>query len=127
MALPWVRIDAGIATHDKILNLLAQRNGRAIAFSYICAIAYSGGNGTDGLIPFNALRYIHATKRDAETLVEADLFVPDRLGWMIRNYNHRQQMSASAEAVRRSQREGALRANCVRWHGKDCDCWKEAI
>ena len=126
MALPWVRLDTNIASHDKILTLLAHRNGRGIAFSYICALAYSGGHGTDGHVPFAALPFLHATKRDMEVLVEVGLLDPNPRGWSIRNYENRQQLSAATDAVRAGQRAGALKANCVRWHGEDCHCWKKA-
>lgn len=126
MGLPWVRLDSNIASHDKILALLTRRNGRAIAFSYCCSLGYSGGNGTDGHIPFAALPFLHATRKDAEMLVEVGLWEPDPYGWTIHNYGDRQQLSYIAEAVRAGNRRGALKANCARWHGADCGCWKEA-
>ena len=52
MGLPWVRLDANIATHDKILNLLSdpsKHKWQAIA-SYMFALGWSGGHGTDGEI-----------------------------------------------------------------------------
>lgn len=126
MGLPWVRLDSNIATHDKILALLTRRNGRGIAFSYCCALAYSGGNGTDGHIPFAALPFIHATKKDVETMVEVGLLDPDPYGWTIRNWADRQQLTAVSESLRAGQRRGALKANCVRWHGPACGCWENA-
>lgn len=126
MALPWVRVDSNIATHDKILDLLGRKNGRSIAFSYVCAIAYSGGNGTDGHIPFAALPFIHATKRDAEVLVEVGLFEPNPRGWTIRNYANRQQLSFVSDQVRDTKKRASAKANCIRWHGDTCGCWKDA-
>ena len=125
MGLPWVRLDSNIASHDKILALLERRNGRAAAFSYCCSLAYAGGNGTDGHIPFAALPFLHATKRDAEMLVEVGLWDPDRFGWTIRNFTERNQMSVVSDAIRAGQRRGALKANCTRWHGPDCKCWSQ--
>lgn len=127
MALPWVRVDANIAMHDKILDLLERRNGRAIAFSYICAIAYSGANGTDGHIPFRALPFIHASKKDAEALVEVELFDPHATGWTIRNYGERQQLQKVTSNVRAAQSAGAQKANCIRHHGKECGCWQKKV
>lgn len=126
MGLPWVRLDATIASHDKVLDLLSHRNGRASAFTYVCSLAYAGGNGTDGLIPFAALPFIHATKRDAELLVDVGLWDPHPAGWTIRNYANRQQLKFASDAIRAGQRKGALKANCVRWHGADCRCWERA-
>jgi len=123
MGLPWVRVDANIASHDKILALLEHRNGRATAFSYICSLGYAGGNGTDGHIPFAALPFIHATKKDAEALVNVGLWEPNPRGWTIHNYAERNQTAAVADAIRAGQRQGAIKANCIRWHGPDCKCW----
>lgn len=126
MGLPWVRLDANIATHDKILALLEHRGGRAAAFSYCCSLAYAGGNGTDGHIPFVALPFVHATKKDAQMLVEVSLWEPDPRGWTIHNYGDRQQLVQVSDAIRAGQRRGALKANCARWHGESCTCWKDA-
>lgn len=121
--LPWVRLDSNIASHDKILRLLDRRGGKAIAFVYVCSLGYAGGNGTDGLIPFAALPFIHGSKRDAEALVEVGLWEPHPFGWLIHNYAERQQVAATTAAIRAAQRKGALKANCTRWHGPDCRCW----
>lgn len=125
MALPWARLDTNIASHDKILTLLGHRGGRGIAFTYICCIAYSGLNGTDGHIPFAALPFVHATRRDMETLVEVGLMAPNPLGWTVVNYDSRQQLSGTTEAIRAAQSIGAQKGNCVRHHGPDCGCWKK--
>ena len=126
MGLPWVRLDTNIASHDKILDLIGRKNGRATAFTYVCSLAYSGQNGTDGHIPFAALTFVHGSKRDAEALVEVGLWEPHPTGWTIRNYDGRQQLSLVTDNIRASQRRGALKANCVRWHGPDCSCWENA-
>lgn len=127
MALPWVRLDTNIASHDKILTLLEHRNGRAIAFTYVCAIAYSGQNGTDGHIPFAALPFLHATKRDMEILVEVGLLEPNPRGWTVRNYANRQQTSAITQDIRAAQSIGAKKGNCVRHHGPECGCWRKSV
>jgi hypothetical protein len=124
--LPWVRLDTGIASHDKVLTLLQHRNGRGTAFVYVCSLAYSGLNGTDGRVPFAALPFIHGTKRDAEALVDVRLWRPARDGWEIVNYAQRQQTAAVSSSIKAGQRLGALKANCVRWHGGECGCWKAA-
>jgi len=125
MALPWVRLDTNIASHDKILALIGQRGGRGTAFTYICSIAYSGLNETDGHIPFAALPFIHGTRRDMETLVEVGLLTPTPRGWAVVNYESRQQMSGTTDAIRAAQSVGARKGNCVRHHGPDCQCWKK--
>lgn len=128
MSLPWVRLDSNIAGHDKILALIAEKPETLAfraAFSYCCALGYSGGHDTDGLITFTSLPFVHGTKRSAELLVRHHLWLPDPQGWRIVNYDKRQQSAATTRQVRNAQRAGALRANCVRWHGKDCNCWEE--
>ena len=124
MSLPWVRLDANIASHDKILTLLQNGAGVKAAWSYVCSLGYSGGHGTDGLIPFSALPFIHCTKSLAALLVAHGLWEPDQLGWRIPNWSDRQQTSTATESKRAAQSAGARKANCVRWHGPDCGCWK---
>lgn len=125
MGLPWVRLDSNIASHDKILELLGRRNGRAIAFSYLCCIAYSGLNGTDGHIPFAALPFVHATKNDMNTLVEVGLLIPTPKGWSVVNYADRQQTSVVTEEIRAAQTIGGKKGACLRHHGPDCGCWRK--
>jgi hypothetical protein len=131
MGLPWVRLDTNIAGHDKILELLADDaipiGGRyQAAFSYVCSIAYAGGQETDGLIRFAALPAIHGAKKTAQLLVKHYLWAPDPLGWQIVNYGKRQQLSAASKQIKNAQRAGALKANCARWHGAECGCWEAA-
>lgn len=129
MALPWVRLDANIASHDKILALLDEKPpalAYQAAFSYVCSLGYSGGHGTDGLIDFTAVKFIHGNKKTAQLLVSHFLWRPDRLGWRIVNFDKRQQLAATTRSIKNAQRAGALKANCRRWHGDDCQCWEGA-
>ncbi len=126
MLLPWVRLDTTFPTNDKILDLVEHGNaGYRAGFIYACGLAHCGAQGTDGLITFAALPFIHGRKGDAALLVEVRLWVPDRAGWRIPNWPTRQQSSADTEEIRRKQSLGAKRANCVRWHGVGCGCWHE--
>jgi len=68
--LPWVRLDSNIASHDKILSLLGERDGVKAAFMYVCGLGYCGGHGTDGLIRYGALPFIHGIRRLAELRVK---------------------------------------------------------
>lgn len=126
MGLPWVRLESTIASHDKVLDLIARygQRGKAAAFSYCCSLGYAGGNGTDGHIPFTALPFVHATKKDAAILVDAGLWEPDPTGWTIHNYGDRQQLNVVTDTLRTAKRKGALKANCTRWHGPNCNCWE---
>lgn len=129
MSLPWVRLDSNLATHDKILALLDDKPATLVyraAFSYTCSLGYCGGHGTDGLVPFSAVPFIHGNKQTAELLVKHELWAPDPLGWRLPKWDVRQQSDAVTNATRNAQRRGALKANCTRWHGKDCKCWESA-
>lgn len=122
--LPWARLDVNIASHDKILALLLHRNGRGVAFSYVCSIAYTVGNGTDGVIPYAALPFLHATKTDMNKLVEVGLLQPIPIGWLIPNFGERQQLNSASKSLRAGQKAKSAKGNCVRWHGSECGCWE---
>jgi len=118
-SLLWVRIDSDLASHDKILNLVHDANPRRwqAAFSYVCAIGWSGGRGTDGKVSAYALPYIHGTSTTARLLVEHGLWEPNGRGsWQIHNFADRQQTTAVTE----QRRTEAARAACIRWHGPEC-------
>lgn len=124
MTLPWIRLDSSIASHDKILALLSDpspKKWQAVA-SYMFALGWSGEHGTDGRIPLSALPFIHGTDVTARLLVKYHLWEEhDVTGFLIRNYAERQELSVVTDA----KRLASLKANCVRWHGKDCGCWKQ--
>jgi hypothetical protein len=121
MGLPWVRLDANFATHDKVLDLLAKPNGCKAFVLYVCALGYSGGHATDGHVPSYALPVNHGNERLARLLVDTKLWEYDpRGGYQIRNFAERQEIAAISEA----KRIAGHKAACVRWHGKDCGCWK---
>lgn len=124
MSLPWVRLDANIATHDKVLALLAQRDGYRAFTLYVCALGWAGGHGTDGFVPRYVIPHLHGTERHAQSLVESRLWEYAEGGYAIRNWTERQQTAAVSRAKSDAQRRGARRTNCVRYHGKDCGCWQ---
>ena len=126
MGLPWVRLDANIAGHDKTLRALAMPGGKAAMAVMQFAVAWSGGQGTDGLIPTHALPAIHATPKDVAILVAVGFWEPDEQGWRIHNFATRQELKATTTAKRDVQRKAAIRTNCIRWHGRECGCWKSA-
>lgn len=126
MGLPWVRLDANIATHDKTLAAVSIRGGKAAMAVYQFALAWSGGQGTDGHIPYAALPMIHGTKQDAAILCMVGLWEQNGSGWNIHNFGERQELRAVSEALTHAARVRSLKANCIRWHGPDCGCWKDA-
>lgn len=126
--LPWVRLDSNIHSHDKVLSLLDDPSPKKHhAFTlYICGLAWSCGHGTDGAIPKSALKAIHGTPVLARLLVKYRLWDESPAGWKIVNYADRQQLSDETYTVRKSQHLGGIKGNCVRHHGPDCGCWKQA-
>lgn len=122
MALPWVRLDSHIGSHDKILNLLADPSAKRwqAAFSYCCALGWSGDQGTDGRVPSVALAFVHGNTTTARLLVKHRLWKETSTGWEIVNYAERQELTVITAGKREARRVAAEKANCNRWHGKDC-------
>ena len=113
MALPWVRLDTGMPRNHKILSLLDQKDGFRAAFTYTCALAFSGEQGTGGFIPRSALPFIHARPAEINKLVEARLLDPHDQGggWDIHDWAEFQ--PTTEEHAKRSQR--AKDAAAIRW------------
>lgn len=127
MALPWVRLDSHIASHDKILSLTTDPSPKRYqaAFSYVCSIGWSGDQGTDGRIPVAALPFVHGTAATARLLVKHQLWDEGPGSWMIRNFAIRQELSVVTAGKREMKRMAAEKGNCVRWHGPSC--WKSGV
>lgn len=125
MGLPWVRIDSHIASHDKVLNLLSDPSPKRwqAAFSYVCAIGWSGDQGTDGFVPKVALQFVHGSEATARLLVKYRLWEEALTGWQIHNYADRQELAAITASKQEAKRMAAEKGNCSRWHGPDC--WKK--
>jgi len=125
MGLPWVRLDANIATHDKILHLLSDPSSARwqAAASYMFALAWAGGQGTDGKIATVALGFVHGNQKTARLLVKYRLWKETVSGYEIVNFDLRQQTNLVSDAIRAAQSEGGKRGNCVRYHGELC--WKQ--
>ncbi len=123
MSLPWVRLDSNIASHDKVLRLMAEREGPRAFALYVCGLGYCGGHGTDGHVPEYALPFLHGTERHARMLVKVGLWEPADDGWHVRNWTERQELAVVSATKRAAQRLAARRTNCIRYHGPDCGCW----
>ena|SRR5690348_4024007 len=122
MPLPWVRVDSNVAHHDKMLALISDpspKRWQAVA-SYFFALGWSGGQGTDGVIPNFALASVHGTTATARLLVKYRLWEEATAGFRIRNFEQRQELEAISAAKREAQRVGAQKGNCRRFHGPDC-------
>jgi hypothetical protein len=117
--LPWVRLDTGFPSNSKILGLVADRSYPA-AFGYVCALAWSGGQGTDGFIPEVALSLCHLTHRSAQKLCRSGLFLPMLGGYQINDWNEYQQMSSETQA-RSAKAQVAARIRWERAHELDAE------
>jgi ribonuclease I len=126
MALPWVRLDSNILTHDKMLALLSDPSAKRwqAATSYMFSLAWAGGAGTDGWIPRAALSVVQGTNVTARLLVKHGLWDEGPTGWKIRNYEQRQELTVVTAGKRAAQSMAARKTNCLRWHGKECGCWR---
>ncbi len=128
MALPWARLDVNIGSHDKVLKLLADpspKKWQAFA-SYVTAIGWSVGHGTNGRIEQAALPFVHGTPTTARLLVSYQLWEPLTAAWQIRNFAEYQVLAEVDERTVAGKKQGAAKANCRRWHGVDCGCWQQA-
>lgn len=109
MSLPWVRLDCGFPTNPKVLMLIEDKQHRAL-MAYVCGLAYCGSHGTDGFIPMSALTFIHATKKDAETLSDVALWRPCPGGWEVNGWLEFQPSNAeNADRKKRAQDAAAAR------------------
>lgn len=127
MSLPWVRLDSNVGTHDKILALKhdpSPKKWQAMS-SYFVALAWSGGQGTDGKVHTYALDAVMGTTVTARLLVKYNLWRESAVGWEIVNYANRQELNIVAEAKRAAQSAGGRKARCRENHGPDCGCWME--
>jgi len=108
--LPWIRLDTGFPSNPKILTLIADRQ-RAAAFGYVCALAWSGGHGTDGFIPDLALSQCWLTPDSASSGSRVGLLIPVLGGYQINDWAEYQQ--STAETAERSEKAQA--AARIRW------------
>lgn len=95
--LAWVRLDTAMPRNQKVLALLAMKDGHRSAFVWMCGLAYAGEQGTDGFIPVTALPFIHGRQIDATRLVEVGLWVPAPGGWNSHDWADYQQTNAETE------------------------------
>lgn len=125
MALPWVRLDTNIGTHDKILELLEHRDGPKAFVLYISAMGWSGGAGQDGRIPAHALGINHGNRKLADLLVDVRLWEHiEGGGYRFPTWDRRQEPAIAREVRATLKAMGGRKGNCVRWHGPDCGCWQ---
>ncbi|NIH70505.1 hypothetical protein [Auritidibacter ignavus] len=115
--LKWVRVETAIPRNPKILELIGSKGGHRAAAVYIFSLAYSGENGTFGFIPKAGLPFIHATTKDANTLVRAKLWEAVDGGWVIPDWDEYQPSKEYMEELSAKRREAA-NARWSRQHHK---------
>lgn len=77
--------------------------------AYIASLAYAGAHGSDGYLQDTALPYIHATKAEAESLVEVGLWKPAPGGWEINGWDEKQVSDEAAIKRRERAQKGAAK------------------
>lgn len=103
----WVRWDASIYRNPKVLGLLGLPSGHKTFVAYAFSLAYAGENGCTGIIPKLALPVLQATTKDAQRLVQADLWEPVKDGWYIHDWHVYQPTPEYVEARSKAGRDGA--------------------
>ena len=111
MPLQWVRLDTAFPMNPKLLAMLQEKDGHRAAFVYVCALSYSGGQGTDGFISSAALPFVHGREKDATMLVRCGFWIPQPGGWLINGWGEFQQ--SNEETQQRRKRGQALAE--MRW------------
>jgi hypothetical protein len=104
--LPWARLDSNIYAHDKVIALLTERGGYHAFTLYICSLAWSVGQGTDGFVQAAALLTLHGSSTTAALLIKHELWeAQGNEGWRIHNFDGRQQTRATTEQIRQARSE----------------------
>lgn len=122
MSLPWARLDANIATNDKILDLLSCDSPHVwqAAFSYLSSIGWSVGHATDGKVPRASLPFIHGTKETAGLLCDVRLWLPRNGYWQIKNFEKYQQTTIETAKVSTERAKAGSKGGCRKNHGPEC-------
>lgn len=125
MGLPWVRLDVNIASHDKVIHLVSDPSTLRwqAAFSYVCALGWSQGQGTNGRIPNAALGFVHGNAKTGRLLVKYRLWEEVSGGFQIVNFDKRNPSNEVTQAIATLQSQGGKRGACKRHHGELC--WRD--
>ncbi|EOM77932.1 hypothetical protein Rrhod_0741 [Rhodococcus rhodnii LMG 5362] len=118
-------MDTQFASNPKILDLISRRKHRAIVV-WMASLGYAGAHETDGFVPAAALPFLHGGRSDATDLVMARLWHAVEGGYAINDWDEYQWTSDAHQDRRQKAESASKKANCVRWHGKECGCWKRA-
>jgi len=120
VGLPWFRADTNLPMHDKILDLVGRGpKAKGAAFVYVCSLAYSVGNETNGFVAKAALPFIHGTPAEARLLMESRLWLQVEGGWQIPNFGTRQLIGAQAQAISDARSAAGKKGMESRWKDKE--------
>lgn len=113
-SMTWVRVDSGLASNHKILELLSERGGDHAVAVYVFGLGHCALQGTDGFIPSAAVGLFHGKPRDTELLVKIGLWRAIPGGFEVNDWSEYQPSDADSQA----RSEKAKRAAAARW-GKE--------
>lgn len=120
MALPWIRLDTTTFDHPKMLDLIEDKQHRAIVV-HLSGMTYTGKHGLDGFIPRAALRVIGGTAGDTKKLIEVGLWRESSGGWEVHGWDEYQ----VSDDESRNRKSRAKKGGCVKNHGPNCGCWQK--
>lgn len=111
----YVPLDVNFPSDDKILAA-----GPAAAYLYVCSLAFSKRNGSDGLIRTAQLPALGVPKPAAlaGALVSVGLWLVVDEGWQIAAWLKHNKSKAELDAKAEQKRLAAVKANHERWHDK---------
>jgi hypothetical protein len=115
MPLPWVRLDTAFPMNQKLNAMLKCKDGYRAAFAYICSLAVSGAQGSDGFISAESLMWCHARKAEADLLAEFGFWIPQPGGWVINGW-HEFQPTSEENQLRRKRAQALAE---TRWAGHE--------
>jgi hypothetical protein len=105
--LPWVRLDTAFPHNQKLLALLADKDGYRAALVYLCGLAHCGAQGSDGFITAAALPFIHGRPSDAKRLVDHAFWIPRPGGWLVHDWEKFQESNAETQERRKRAQHAA--------------------
>lgn len=109
--MPWFKVDDRLAHHPKVMEA-----GLAAMGLWVRAGSWSAAHLTDGLIPAPLLKTFGATRRQAEALVKADLWVAEPEGYRFRDWLDYQPSAHDVKLSQEAESKGGTFGNHKRWH-----------
>ena len=101
--------------NQKLNAMLRCKDGHRAGFVYVCGLAVSGGQGSDGFISVESLIFVHARQVDVDLLVEFGFWIPQPGGWLIKDWAEHQQSTEESKLKRKRAQAMAE----TRWAGHE--------